>query len=180
MRSITRLAGTALLGATLALAVPAVAHAAPARPQVDPADCAKAVAAAAKGQLQYDAAVADFAKAAAAAAGQPDKSRQEQLERAKNEMGAAASAAAEACPDARVLGGEGGSDKSRPDAEQAAHGSAAGDRDEYAEAPSGSMHTGAGGTSGNATAGGIALGVGLFAAGASLVVRRRRLGAGRG
>ncbi|MFF7245194.1 hypothetical protein ACFZBU_14980 [Embleya sp. NPDC008237] len=176
MRSITRFAGAALLGASLALAAPTAGHAAPARTRVDPADCAKAVAAAAKAQLQYDAAVADFAKAAA---GRPDKSRQEQLDRTRNEMSAATSAAAKACPDVKIPAGESGSDKGRADAAQAAHGGAAGSDGKYAQPPSGSMHTGAGGTSGTAGGSGIALGVGLFAAGAGVVVLRRRRGTDR-
>lgn len=86
MRSIHRLLGPPLLGASLALAAPALAYAAPAWSQSNPAECAKAVAAAAKAQLAYDAAVADYGKDTATAAGRPDKSHQDQLERAKNEM----------------------------------------------------------------------------------------------
>ncbi|WP_331770660.1 hypothetical protein OG948_44200 (plasmid) [Embleya sp. NBC_00888] len=196
MRSINRLAGAALLGTSLALAAPAVGHAAPARSQVNPADCAKAVAAAAKAQLQYDAAVAEYGKDAAAAGGKPDKSRQEQLDRAKHEFDAAASAAVKACPEVKSAGEKSGSgdktgsgekaatesghDKGRADSAEDTHDSTGGYEGSHAAAPSGSMHTGAGGTSTDAGGSEIALGAGLFAAGAGvLVLRRRRRAAGR-
>ncbi|MGW1994032.1 hypothetical protein [Embleya sp. NPDC001921] len=198
MRSINTLVGTALLGASLVLAGPAVGHAAPARPQVDPADCAKAVAAAAKAQLQYDAAVAEYGKDAAAAGGKPDKSRQEQLDRAKHEFDAAASATAKACPEVGSAGGksgagdktgsgekaattESGHDKDGEDSAEDTPGSTGGYQDGRAAAPSGSMHTGAGGTSTGAGGSEVALGAGLFAAGAGVLVlrRRRRRAAGR-
>ncbi|MGW9213617.1 hypothetical protein ACWGR4_42595 [Embleya sp. NPDC055664] len=208
MRSIHRLLGPPLLGASLALAAPALAYAAaPASSQSNPAECAKAVADAAKAQLAYDAAVADYGKHTATAAGRPDKSHQDQLERAKNEMTTTASNAAKQCPDATAADAKGadakGADAKGADGKAAdgkgadgkgadgkgadgkpesAHGNAPGHEDAHAAAPSGSMHTGAGGTSDGSgdtdTNADIALGAGLFAAGAGLIVLHRRRNAG--
>ncbi|MFC1410860.1 hypothetical protein ACEZCY_15920 [Streptacidiphilus sp. N1-12] len=99
MRSINTLLGTALLGATVALAAPA-AHAATALPQTTPA-CAAAVAAAEKAQSAYDAAVADYKKQVAAG-GHPGKAEQDNIAALQNNVNLTASDAARICPDSKV------------------------------------------------------------------------------
>lgn len=143
MRSITTLLGTAVLGASIALAAPA-AHAAAALPQTTAA-CTKAVAAAEKAQTEYDAALADYKKQVAAG-GHPGKAEQDNLATLENNVNLTASDATRDCPDAVV--------------------------------PSGTMHTGAGGTSQGVNSTEIAAGaalLGVVGAGA-FVLRRRRAG----
>ncbi|MGC0419349.1 hypothetical protein [Embleya sp. AB8] len=170
MPSINRLLGPMLLGAGLAMAVPATAHALPAG---NPVDCAQAVAAAAKAQLQYDAAVVDLGRDAAG--GRPDRARQEQVERAKTEMNATASTAARLCPDVKAPAHEGTStDKGPASSAENEHGTPPEHAVGHVAAPSGSMDTGGGSTSDTPSGSEIAVGAALFATGAGLALRRLR------
>jgi MYXO-CTERM domain-containing protein len=153
MRPITTLLGTAVLGASLALAAPA-AHAA-AGPPNTPA-CSKATADAQKAESDYNAAKADYEKVIKDG-GHPDKSQQDQVSQAEQNMNMTASTAARFCPDAKVVPAKVPSGK----------------------VPSGTVHTGAGSTSEGLNGTEIAAGAGLVAvvgAGALVVVRRRRGG----
>jgi len=94
MRSITTLLGTAAVGATLALAVPA-AHAATALPR-ESVQCAAAVTAAQKAEADYAAALADYQKIVNGG-GHPDASQQEQVATDENNANALASTAARVC-----------------------------------------------------------------------------------
>ncbi|MBD0734224.1 hypothetical protein ACIOC1_13765 [Streptomyces sp. NPDC088197] len=102
MRSINTLLGTAVLGASIALAAPA-AHAAAALPQTT-AECTKAVAAADKAQADYDAALADYKKQVAAG-GHPGTAEQDNLSALENQVNVTASDASRVCPDAKVPSG---------------------------------------------------------------------------
>lgn len=102
MRSINMLLGTAVLGASIALAAPG-AHAAPALPQTTAA-CTKAVAAADKAQADYDAALADYKKQVAAG-GHPGKAEQDNLATLENNVNLTASDATRDCPDAKIPSG---------------------------------------------------------------------------
>jgi hypothetical protein len=101
MRSISTLCGTAALGATLVLTVPA-AHAAAPRPSTTA--CARAVADAQTAEAAYDAAAADYQKALAAG-GHPGRAEQENVTKLETEANAAAAFAARACPDAKTPSG---------------------------------------------------------------------------
>jgi hypothetical protein len=101
MRSIHTVLGTAVLGASLALTVPA-AHAA--TPQATTKACAKAVAAADKAEAAYSAAVADFKKQVAGG-GHPGTAEQDNVTALLSASNAAASLAARVCPDAKVPSG---------------------------------------------------------------------------
>ncbi len=94
MRSITTLLGTAAVGASLVLAVPA-AHAATALPR-ESAACASAVAAAQKAEADYAAALADYKKIVSGG-GHPDASQQAQVTSDENNANALASDAARVC-----------------------------------------------------------------------------------
>lgn len=101
MRSIHTVLGTAVLGASLALMVPA-AHAA--TPQATTKACAKAVAAAEKAEAAYNAAVKDYKKQVAAG-GHPGIAERDNVTSLLNTANADASFAARVCPDAKVPSG---------------------------------------------------------------------------
>ncbi|GAA1357796.1 hypothetical protein [Streptomyces beijiangensis] len=100
MRSLTTLLGTAVLGASLALAAPAAYAAAP----QTTAECSKATADAQKAESDYNAAKADYEKVIKDG-GHPDKSQQDQVTQAEQNMNMTASTAARFCPDAKVPSG---------------------------------------------------------------------------
>ncbi len=99
MRSMTTALGTAVLGATLALAVPA-AHAATLHPVTSSRVCDKAVKAANKAEAAYDAALADYKKQIKNG-GHPGKAEQDNLSSLQN---AAALATSDAVRDCRATG----------------------------------------------------------------------------
>jgi hypothetical protein len=147
MRSITTALGTAVLGATIALAAPAAHAATMSAPSWGGWDCKQNIVTANQAQRAYSDALADYKKIIRDG-GHPDASQMANLEALK---------------------------KAAHDATEDALHSCRGDRDRDHRRPHGFMHTGSGSTSQGSDTVDIAAGAGLITAvGLGAVALRRR------